>query len=243
MADESSGVQLWENGPFWATCNLGAEKPYESGRYFWWGDVDGCTWEKGMVFGGDWINAKGKKHVFDDKHTPSGEARVPCPILGRVVNNILQFMAFKRIWMEDYKLTKKHDAAARLMGGAWQMPTAQHFLDLIAKCDWSWDQMEGVSGYKVAGRGQFSAASIFLPSSGWADEKKLSDVGVCGRYWSSSDTEDLDNRNSFLASLGLGRNPLAIDTSLALLFEKKANCQVRLLARECGCSIRAIRME
>jgi len=28
----------------WATCNLGASKPWESGRYFAWGDVQGQTW-------------------------------------------------------------------------------------------------------------------------------------------------------------------------------------------------------
>lgn len=241
MSIEMNGVQLWENGPFWATCNLGAERPQDSGRYFWWGDVGGCVWRKGLLMGGDWINAKGKSHVFDSDHTPSREARVPCPILGRVVNNVIQFLAFKHIWMENYNLTKKHDAAARLLGGGWMIPTAQHFLDLKSRCDWSWDQLDEVSGYKVSGRGAFSEASIFLPAAGWGDEKRLTGVGVEGRYWSSSDTEYLGSRNSFETSLGLGRNPLAIDLSDALLFEKNAKCEVRFLSRECGCSIRAIR--
>lgn len=241
MENESNGVQLWENGPFWATCNLGAEKPQDSGRYFWWGDVGGCKWEKGVLLGGDWIDAKGKKHVFDSEHTPSREARVPCPILGRAVNNVLQFLAFQCIWMEDYNLTRKKDAAACLLGGNWQMPTSQDFLNLQEKCDWTWAQIDGVFGYKISGRGNFSSASIFLPASGWVDEKKLTGSGIEGRYWSASDTEFLDNRNSFVASLGLGRNPLSVDTSSALLFEKNANRQVRLLARECGCTIRAIR--
>ena len=30
------GVQLWENGPYWAECNVGATKPGEYGYYFWW---------------------------------------------------------------------------------------------------------------------------------------------------------------------------------------------------------------
>lgn len=242
MANEKDGVQLWENGPFGATCNIGAERPQDSGRYFWWGDTSGCVWEKGMLLGGDWIDAKGKKHIFDSDHTPTREARVPCPILGRVLNNILQFWAFQHVWLENYNLTKKYDAAARLTGGSWQMPTAQHFLDLISKCDWTWNELEGVAGYKIVGRGAFSNASIFLPAAGWGDEKKLVDVGVDGRYWSSSDTEYLDNRNSFIASLGLGRNPLKIDCSLALLFERNADHQVKFLGRECGCSIRAVRV-
>ena len=39
--DVLGGVQLWENGPFWAECNVGASQPEESGYYFWWGDTVG----------------------------------------------------------------------------------------------------------------------------------------------------------------------------------------------------------
>ena len=42
MAD-FGGVQLWENGPYWAECNVGAARPEESGYYFWWGDTVGYT--------------------------------------------------------------------------------------------------------------------------------------------------------------------------------------------------------
>ena len=34
-------VQLWEGGPYWATTNIGAEKPEDYGYYFWWGDTVG----------------------------------------------------------------------------------------------------------------------------------------------------------------------------------------------------------
>ncbi|MGN0853265.1 MAG: hypothetical protein ACI4Q3_07805, partial [Kiritimatiellia bacterium] len=30
----TSGVQLWEDGPYWAECNVGATKPEESGYHF-----------------------------------------------------------------------------------------------------------------------------------------------------------------------------------------------------------------
>ena len=39
--DAFRGVQLWENGPYWATSNVGATKPEEYGYYFWWGDTAG----------------------------------------------------------------------------------------------------------------------------------------------------------------------------------------------------------
>ena len=37
------GVQLWENGPYWAECNVGAVNPEEYGYYFWWGDTIGYS--------------------------------------------------------------------------------------------------------------------------------------------------------------------------------------------------------
>lgn len=43
------GVQLWEGGPYWAECNVGATKPEEYGYYFWWGDTVGYAREGGNV--------------------------------------------------------------------------------------------------------------------------------------------------------------------------------------------------
>ena len=34
-------VQLWEGGPYWADRNIGADKPWDYGLYFWWGDTVG----------------------------------------------------------------------------------------------------------------------------------------------------------------------------------------------------------
>lgn len=45
----SSGVQLWENGPYWAECNVGAENPEDAGLYFSWGDTLGT--ENGLTAG------------------------------------------------------------------------------------------------------------------------------------------------------------------------------------------------
>lgn len=34
-------VQFWEGGPYWYGCNLGASTPEQSGKYFYWGGLDG----------------------------------------------------------------------------------------------------------------------------------------------------------------------------------------------------------
>ena len=39
--DAHEKVQLGEGGPYWATTNIGAEKPEDCGYYFWWGDTVG----------------------------------------------------------------------------------------------------------------------------------------------------------------------------------------------------------
>ena len=41
VSNNRAKVQLWENGPYWATTNIGAEKPEDYGYYFWWGDTVG----------------------------------------------------------------------------------------------------------------------------------------------------------------------------------------------------------
>ena len=39
LEDRYGKVQLWEDGPYWATTNIGAEKPEDAGYYFWWGEI------------------------------------------------------------------------------------------------------------------------------------------------------------------------------------------------------------
>ena len=53
------GVQLWAGGPYWATTNIGAEKPEEYGYYFWWGDTVGYKRE-----GNRWVASDGSSLNF-----------------------------------------------------------------------------------------------------------------------------------------------------------------------------------
>ena len=41
--NDLGGVQLWEGGPYWAECNVGASSLEDDGYYFWWGDTAGYT--------------------------------------------------------------------------------------------------------------------------------------------------------------------------------------------------------
>jgi len=55
----SSGPEMVDLGLSvkWATCNLGATKPEEYGRYFAWGDITGQTWDGSKWSGGGFETA------------------------------------------------------------------------------------------------------------------------------------------------------------------------------------------
>ena len=62
-------VQLWKNGPYWATTNVGAEKPEDFGYYFWWGDTVGYRRE-----GDAWVASDGSSSSFS---FDSGGVKLP----------------------------------------------------------------------------------------------------------------------------------------------------------------------
>ena len=71
------------------------------------------------------------------------------------------------------------------------MPTDEEIRDLNNKCTWTWTSMNGVDGYVVCGRGDYSSARIFLPAAGYGDGTSLHNAGSYGYYWSS--VPDSDN--------------------------------------------------
>ena len=155
--DGSDGVQLWEGGPYWATCNVGASKPEEYGLYFWWGDTVGHA--------GDWN--------FDEDH---------CPTEWRTIAELRSLGYID----STGNLAPAHDAARAHLGAPWRMPTDAEFDDLINKCDSFWATRNGVNGRLVTGRGVYASKSIFLPAAGYGYSSGFDFVGSCGHYWSST---------------------------------------------------------
>ena len=154
-------VQLWEDGPYWATTNIGADNPWESGLYFWWGDTTGHR-PSGTTFDFSfyWSNCltiyKGRNQLQSEGWITSNDVLAP-----------------------------EHDAAHIKWGGSWRMPTHAEFYAILNKCDWTWTTTNGVNGYCVRGRGDFDANSIFFPCAGGGIEASLCSFGSYGAYWSS----------------------------------------------------------
>ena len=164
-------VQLWEGGPYWATMNIGAEEPWEYGYYFWWGDTIGYKRDDNT-----WVASDGSSSNFSfiSPNTPTySKSRDTLQRDGWI-------SADDRF---NTRFMPEHDAAHVHWGGDWRIPTYQEWLDLEHKCDWTWTTMNGVNGYIVRGKGDYSSASIFLPAAGRGYVTSLKYAGSDGYYW------------------------------------------------------------
>lgn len=185
-------IQLWEGGPYLAATNIGADKPWESGYYFWWGDTIGYKRE-GETWGAS--DGSSSNFSFSESNTPT---------FGKSIASLQSGG-----WITaDNVLTAEHDAAHVHWGGSWRMPTQQELNDLNNKCDWTWTAKNGVNGYVVSGRGDYASASIFLPCAGYGLGPSLGGAGSSGGYWSSVPGSDYGN-----LAWGLGFNSGSHDTN------------------------------
>ena len=156
-------VQLWEGGPYWADRNIGADAPWDSGLYFWWGDTTGHR--PGYNF------SSGNSAIYT-----YGKSVSELQSAGWVTSSGV--------------LAPSHDAAHVKWGGAWRMPTDAEFSALINNCDLTWTTLNGVNGYVVRGRGTYADNSIFLPAAGCGFGSSLDGPGSYGYYWSSTPNSD-----------------------------------------------------
>ncbi len=191
-------VQLWEDGPYWADTNIGAEKPEDYGFYFWWGGTVGYKHE-----GEAWVASDGSSLDFEfgEGHTPTcGKSLHALKSDGWVIGGEEKKSLLGKLFgvkKEDSVLTTKHDAAQVHWGGDWRMPTNQELKDLCKKCDWTWTTMNGVNGYVVRGRGNYASGSIFLPCAGFGHEVSLGHAGSTGAYWASVPHSDYNDSEAW----------------------------------------------
>ena len=177
---ELGGLQLWENGPYWAECNVGASTPEECGYYFWWGDTVGYT---NTVItspedGGRWISVKDGTEILFGY---SGTAASTC---GKDNSELLSAGYID----STGNLVAAHDAATAHLGSPWRMPTSDEIDALVSNCTIMWMTSNSVFGQLVTGKGEYADRGIFLPAAGYGSYSLLYDAGShgCSHYWSST---------------------------------------------------------
>ena len=213
-------VQLWENGPYFSQCNVGASSPEESGYYFWWGDTVGYVRN-----GESWDAANGSATGFEFVFGSN------CPTGGKYIYQLYNDgNGYIDADSEDGKLRPKYDAARAHLGGSWRMPTKAELDALKANCtpEWTTDwNGTGKAGCIVKGKGAYASKSIFLPAAGFGDGAKLLQSGSVGHYWSSSPSTAIYYACDFI--FYYSSEPETTNTS------------VKDFERCCGCTVRAVR--
>ena len=170
--EESSVIEMGEGFHLqWATCNVGAENPWEYGDYFAWGETepyyvsqDPLTWKEGKSSGyaaasysfGPW-NAYTRYNSTDNKT----------------------------------ELEPEDDAATVNLGEPWRMPTKDEWAALLDMDNftWAWQsdyKGKGVSGHLVTSKVPgYEGNSIFLPGAGFYFNTSFYASAGCN-YWSST---------------------------------------------------------
>ncbi len=203
-------IQLWENGPYWATTNIGANEPWEYGYYFWWGDTVGYKHENDT-----WVASDGSSDNFQFYFDPISQ---------QTYYKTLDTLQGEGWIITDNVLAPNHDAANVHWGEGWRIPTYQELCDLCYnKCDWVWTTTNGVYGCVVRGRGESTSSSIFLPCAGFGHGTSLYSSGSDGRYWSSVPYSDNQ-----------------IDYSWYLYFDSSGHNTYHYLYRPYGISVRPV---
>ena len=175
----------------WATCNIGASCPSESGNYFAWGETEPkneYTWDNYKFrMSGEYGTAVFSKYLAEcvlKRGETIQDSKFSWGTIGFDVDTRLgqNGVIDGKICLEALD-----DAAHSCWGGAWRMPTKEEFDELVDRCSWELRIQKGKKGYTVTSK--VNGNSIFLPLSGYWRGNHFGD-GV-GRYWTSSlRTED-----------------------------------------------------
>ena len=158
----------------WATCNVGAQKPEESGDYLAWGETA----------------AKDSYSFSTYKHSVNGSRLTKY--------NSSATIGYNGFSDNKTNLELADDAASVLWGGKWRMPTMSEFDELRNNCNWTWTTQNGVAGYLITSKKEgFTDCSIFLPAAGYKTSGTLNNNGSQGCYWSSMCDDGMQSDGAF----------------------------------------------
>ena len=161
------------SGTLWATCNVGASSPYDSGLYFQWGDASGYT--ASQVGTGDGKKAfawKDYKWSIDGSDTK-----------------------FSKYTAKGATLELEDDAAHVYMGGDWHTPSIEQIRELISSANTTsaWTASNGITGMTLTSK-KDTTRTIYFPAVGSPWNGYVQDVGRNARVWGNKlDTGSVNN--------------------------------------------------
>ena len=174
------------SGLLWATCNLGATKPEESGDYYAWGETEPkneYTWET-------------YKHARPSDDDPSKYLLTKyCINAGWGYNGFVDNKSM---------LEPEDDVAQVKLRGSWRIPTLGDITELENSCSWDSKTINGV--LCLVGTSNNNGKTIILSFSGYIDEGGRQEQGESAIFWSNQvfpEAPKLDNARNFYASASI----------------------------------------
>ena len=172
-------VQLWPDGPYWATKNLGAENPWNYGDYYQWGAAPGIYGDNipTLYTSGNKPAQTGTGNytiTLRIGHTGGYAINANCPYRGS--DGWSKYTATDgRNELEDaddiaYQLTKLDEKV-------YHMPNNDDFSTLLSNTTQELVNYHGVSGWKFYGKNDYVDRFIFLPRAGEVGKYQTSSSG------------------------------------------------------------------
>lgn len=153
------------SGLKWATCNVGASKPYEYGGYYAWGEV---TTKDAYSY---------KNYKYGDLNFLTIDRRNYLNSIGCPEKDIYEVSVLK----------EGEDIASIAYGGEWRMPTEADRRELMEGCEWTWTDNFNSTGIKgVLGKSKTNSNTIFIPAAGYKYDSYTRELNVECDFWTAS---------------------------------------------------------
>lgn len=157
----------------WATCNIGADNPYDNGSYFAWGET------------------VGNKNAYNEstyKFYTNGGSRI---LKYDITDND---SCDENAMIENRTSLKSEDDAASInWGEEWCTPSVEQYEELLKNCTIVEKKVKRHNGLLITGP---SGSSIFLPLAGVYYKNNKLYQGEEGYYW----TKDLSPKVPSIAA-------------------------------------------
>ena len=178
IAFAENAIQLWANGPYWATVNVGATiSSYDNVTTYTTANVGGM-----YSWGG--TNERRSGTNTDDKNTGTVD-------LTDANNTATQ------LWGSNWRMPDKDQLKALIHGQGnctWYWCTGSGSSQYASGCT--------LTGYKVTGDASaYASNSIFLPAAGYLDGSEIIRDSFQGYYWSMTKHSESGHSNDYAYAL------------------------------------------